>query len=366
MGPISSPSLFPLLLLLTCLLAQPAHPWYTYHHYPQDRPVYTGSTCEGPGYRDLPVSVQNEHQCLVLEQLQTRVRSDLDLRRKQFTDIGARLKNLESKLSYTLKRLHRRNRDKTGVFPGLKDIPISRDCNELKNAGIQYSGIYPIQIPSGAIVNVFCDMETEGGGWTVVQQRANGLVNFTRKWDDYTFGFGNVNNEYWLGNENLHSMTTETRYSLRVDMWDWDDRFAYAQYNIFHVGPETTGYRLTVEGYREESTAGDSLKHHSGMGFSTIDRDNDNWSGSCARADRSGWWFNKCSFCSPNGEFQRGGYGSKFGDGKRTGITWYEWSKRPGYSLMRVQMKIKSYAAVIAHEEIEKTPNDGEDSVIFH
>lgn len=35
------------------------------------------------------------------------------------------------------------------------------------------------------LLQVYCDMETERGGWTVIQLRANGSVNFQRNWKEY-------------------------------------------------------------------------------------------------------------------------------------------------------------------------------------
>lgn len=50
-------------------------------------------------------------------------------------------------------------------------------------------------------VKVWCDMETDGGGWTVFmkRQRQTEQLDFNRTWDDYRAGFGNPDEEYWLG-----------------------------------------------------------------------------------------------------------------------------------------------------------------------
>lgn len=43
-------------------------------------------------------------------------------------------------------------------------------------------------LPTPHLLNslqVFCDMEVSGGGWTLIQRRENGSVNFQRNWKDY-------------------------------------------------------------------------------------------------------------------------------------------------------------------------------------
>ena len=196
-------------------------------------------------------------------------------------------------------------------------------------------------------------MDLGNGGWTVIQRRKDGSINFTRSWDDYAFGFGNPNTEYWFGNDNIYRMTNYANYSLRVDLWDWDDNHVYALYDYFRIDGEKESYRLKVKGY--SGNAGDALSgYHDNMKFSTIDNDNDDWYLSCARKDQSGWWFKSCGFASLNGVYVQGGQASIAPDGVIKGVIWYNWKNDYSYSMKRTEMKIKPLVSVNIDKEIER------------
>jgi len=72
-----------------------------------------------------------------------------------------------------------------------------------------------------------------GGGWTVIQRRQDGSVDFNRTWNEYKEGFGDLNGEFWLGNENIHKMTSQGDYSLRIDLEDWNNKHKHAFYQVF-------------------------------------------------------------------------------------------------------------------------------------
>ena len=63
-----------------------------------------------------------------------------------------------------------------------------------------------------------CDMETDGGGWLVIQKRINGSVDFYRNWTDYVYGFGDLEGEFWYGLENIHCLTTREDVELRIEV----------------------------------------------------------------------------------------------------------------------------------------------------
>nr|XP_034338091.1 fibrinogen C domain-containing protein 1-A [Crassostrea gigas] len=193
-------------------------------------------------------------------------------------------------------------------------------------------GVYNI-IDSKA---VYCDMTTENGGWTVIQRRVNGSVDFYRNWTDYKNGFGYADHEYWIGNDMLHRLTLLKPQELRVDMERFNGEKAYAVYSSFSVGDEASKYQLQVTGY--SGNAGDGLGPSNNMKFSTPDQDNDGNSGvNCATYYRSTGWFQNCYNANPNGQYT---------DSEKTGrsyIEWYPW-KDSYISLKSIQLMIRPRA----------------------
>ena len=64
-----------------------------------------------------------------------------------------------------------------------------------------------------------------------------------------------MTDEYWLGMDTLHELTSQKSYTLRVELGDWDNNTAYAEYSIFSIGSELDNCTLTAEGYN--GTAGE-------------------------------------------------------------------------------------------------------------
>ncbi|XP_068108815.1 fibroleukin-like isoform X2 [Hyperolius riggenbachi] len=222
-----------------------------------------------------------------------------------------------------------------------------RDCADIYKQGIRENGIYTIQpIALRQPFEVYCDMVTDGGGWTVFQKRLDGAVDFNRTWQEYKQGFGSLQGEHWLGNENLHSLTRSGQHTLRVELEDWYGVKRHAIYRKFKVASEQNKYRLTAREYH--GNAGNALSYsrnynHDHKYFTTYDSDNDNYpSGNCGMYYGSGWWFDTCLAANLNGKYHKGRY-----SGVTSGIYWGTWyiltDKRTNqkYSFKKIEMKTR-------------------------
>ncbi|CAM4662538.1 ficolin-2-like [Lepidochelys kempii] len=183
----------------------------------------------------------------------------------------------------------------------------AKDCKELLARGHIMSGWYTIYPEGCAAMTVLCDMDTDGGGWLVFQRRVDGSVDFHRNWDSYKRGFGNQLTEFWLGNDNIHLLTSFGNNELRIDLGDFENKKYFAKYKSFNILGESEQYKLIL-GDMVAGDAGDSLTYQKNSKFSTPDRDNDLDSGSCAKTFQGAWWFNSCHHSHLNGMYLRGAH----------------------------------------------------------
>nr|XP_005289759.1 angiopoietin-2 isoform X1 [Chrysemys picta bellii] len=211
-----------------------------------------------------------------------------------------------------------------------------KDCAEAFKSGLTTSGIYTLTVPNSAEEKkTYCDMESSGGGWTVIQRRKDGSVDFHRTWKEYKMGFGDPAGEYWLGNELVSQLTNQKRYVLKIHLKDWEGNEAYSLYEHFYLASEELKYRIQLKGLT--GTAGKiSSISQPGNDFSTKDADNDKCICKCSQMLTGGWWFDACGPSNLNGMY----YPLRQNTNKFNGIKWYYW-KGSGYSLKATTMMIR-------------------------
>nr|CAG4649162.1 EOG090X02LG [Scapholeberis mucronata]SVE93501.1 EOG090X02LG [Scapholeberis mucronata] len=200
---------------------------------------------------------------------------------------------------------------------------LPHDCREVASIGVNF--ILPRE--SNQVVKVYCDQETSGGGWTVIQRRSDGKEDFNRNWAAYKTGFGSVLGEFWLGNDNLHRLTKDNATMLRVDLWDIYGQYWWAEYDSFLVASENDGYAVQFHGYM--GNASDAMaSYHQSMKFSTRDNDQDLSNTNCADSYQGGWWYSHCQHVNINGKYA-------------LGLTWYDSLENEWIALAKVEMKVR-------------------------
>ncbi|KAH8328477.1 hypothetical protein KR067_009867, partial [Drosophila pandora] len=273
---------------------------------------------------------ENEEQIRLKDMEILEIKNDI---KEKDELLNAKDKELQEK-NYQAKRKDDQNRELTNrlkiISQNLSNanekLSKSDETNFCPYTG---SGTFHIQIPKS--FKAPCN----GSGWMVIQRRMDGSVDFDRTWNEYKEGFGNITGEFFIGLEKLHLLTHARPHELKILMGDIHGDTAVAHYDDFKIGNEDKLYALEVLG-KFSGDAGDSLKYHKNMKFSTFDKDNDlDIDGNCGIYYAAGWWFNHCSKSSLNGNFKRNGQIK----GTR-GIFWSSW-KKSKVSLTFVQMMIK-------------------------
>ncbi|WAQ95208.1 TL5A-like protein [Mya arenaria] len=208
---------------------------------------------------------------------------------------------------------------------------LPRDCLDVKSRGNGVSDIYSVY-PDETEANGFdvrCDMDTDAGGWTFIQRRVSD-TDFYKSWNEYKQGFGDLNGNFWLGNDRIVALCHGVNCELRIDMMLGNER-RYAEYSSFSMEDETGLYKLHVSEFT--GTAGDAFaSRNNNNNFSTYDRDNDAYSGNCAEKLHGAWWYDSCHVSNLNGDYGNTAYAQ--------GLTWWPWT---GFyaSLSITEMKVR-------------------------
>lgn len=223
------------------------------------------------------------------------------------------------------------NKGWTGQFCDQRKT-LGFDCLDILTNGLgSTDGIYDIQLNgTNTTIKVYCDMTTDGGGWTVFQRRFNGSVDFYRNFSEYENGFGSLEGEFWLGLMYVYNMTHDIRSELRLDLENSTGGKIYELDRGFRLrdppyyGLLIDGYWIS-EGYKKYGT-NTGLGYYNGHPFSTFDKDHSGYD--CPVKSHGAFWYSSCSDVNPNGEYVTPGTvwrkGGQFNPGYG-GIIYHQW-----------------------------------------
>ncbi|XP_071837011.1 uncharacterized protein [Apostichopus japonicus] len=154
-----------------------------------------------------------------------------------------------------------------------------RDCTEVQEQCSSHnsSGVFMIK-PDGypEPFEVYCDNTDSSGGWTVIQRRADGSIDFRRDWDSYKSGSGFLSHEFWLGNEKLSFLTNQKKYQLVIEITTSSGYLIRVSYDHFRISDAFSHFKLgNLSNYSGENT--DAIT------FCPSNMDIDNCSTACQR-----------------------------------------------------------------------------------
>ncbi|XP_062597429.1 fibrinogen-like protein 1 [Saccostrea cucullata] len=277
------------------------------------------------GERNESVVLKNNDRALTKEiQVLREKMNEMNMTIQGSVDLVGRVRKTEDMLKSIVVSYNETQEDTEDVneLKLVSSKVLSKNCWEILRkfpSTFGRDGLYTVFIDFEEKL-VYCDMSTDGGGWTVIQRRQDGSTYFYRSWKAYKQGFGDPSKNYWIGNDVIYELTKNKEQELRVELQDFNGDEAYAQYYIFYVGNEDSKYVLTVSGY--SGTAGDSLAWQNGMKFSTKDEDNDRSGGNCAVTYHGAWWYNACHNSNLNGEYVN------YNVTNAKHPVWHAWKKR--------------------------------------
>ncbi|KAL5019526.1 hypothetical protein ScPMuIL_002418 [Solemya velum] len=188
----------------------------------------------------------------------------------------------------------------SGLVMNHNDSRLASDCFGIYGLGYRKNGVYRVRLDN-TDVRIKCNLrETPRNwnmdnrlanltGWIVIQNRRT-ASDFNRSWEEYKRGFGNLQSDFWLGNEVVYKLMNRTtdRVYLFIRFYVHDffyyDRFLAR--NI-EMGDEKSLYKISHSGLGYTNRIV-QLTFPQKSSFSSSDNF-DQRDPRCPVAD-SGWW----------------------------------------------------------------------------
>ncbi|XP_041372488.1 uncharacterized protein LOC121385775 isoform X2 [Gigantopelta aegis] len=199
------------------------------------------------------------------------------------------------------------------------------NCSDVIEHNITTSGVFTIQPrDSGLALHAYCDIEDNKTAWLVIQRKSNGSTNFNKTWYEYRDGFGEIDSDYWLGNNDIHRITKQGQYELQIDLETNTAEKKHVMYDTFYVHSKYTYFTLNVIGFHGDIK--DLLSPSDGKLFRTFDKMKiDNF---CDEPEVGAFWLSSC-------------FSLNLSKGNKT--TWPPWCNGTCYitsSVMKIRPKL--------------------------
>lgn len=187
---------------------------------------------------------------------------------------------------------------------------MSSCCDTPRSPGYQTapkSGKYLIQTGPFSTSTAFCDMETDGGGWTTIIRRTWSSLTFNRPYYEYEEGFGELEKDFWYGLRAMRDITTRTPYEMRFDMFDVVNdtvSASHAFYSSFRVEGENYTLHLGSFSGSDEILVNNLIQFDGQQFYAKREKQDQGLEATeCIDRFKAGWWYVIDTTCTaPEGQ----------------------------------------------------------------